>query len=144
MFVDNTEQFIIINQTSNWMLLYSILNSISKNKLVILLKGNNIDSTKFNKLLWYLIQTKQIKALDLFIEDKGIRDTFKANQSLFIPNMTEIHVYKYNSLLLQNLGYISEDGYLLQKPNRNILIINRNEITWYDTNVYCPQIQILD
>lgn len=144
MFVDNTEQFIIINQTSNWMLLYSILNSISKNKLVILLKGNNIDSTRFNKLLWYLIQTKQIKALDLFIEDKGIRDTFKADQSLFIPNMTEIRVYKYSSLLLQNLGYISEDGYLLQKPNRNILIINQNEITWYDTNIYCPQIQILD
>lgn len=142
MFVDNTEQFIIINQTSNWMLLYSILNSISKNKLVILLKGNNIDSTRFNKLLWYLIQTKQIKALDLFIEDKGIRDTFKADQSLFIPNMTEIRVYKYSSLLLQNLGYISEDGYLLQKPNRNILIINQNEITWYDTNIYCPQIQI--
>ena len=144
MFVDNTEQFIIINQTSNWMLLYSILNSISKNKLVILLKGNNIDSTKFNKLLWYLIQTKQIKALDLFIEDKEIRDIFKADQSLFIPTMTEIHAYRYNSLLLQNLGYMSEDGYLLQKPNRNVLIINQNEITWYDTNIYCPQIQILD
>lgn len=144
MFVDNTEQFIIIKPTSNWMLLYSILDNIPKDKLVILLKGNNIDSEKFNKLLWYLIQTKQIKALDLFIEDKEIRNNFKTNQSLFIPNMTEIHVYRYNSLLLQNLGYMREDGYLLQKLNRNILILNQNDITWYNTNVYCPQIQILD